>query len=213
MRKRYRIVRRDDGVAAREASLWYVELTQLTQTQFGNLVQVTAVNPSGGSDWFYYWFVDGQCVGRTAGPEFSFRLDDDDAVELSCRASTSADYELAAIAPDAFPARRTLEWTAADAGDDDVSLYRVQQATGASTPGSGDWETLADVPRRGQWRYLYLSERLSDLTWYWWRVLPVDVSGNAGTALVIGPEYVVRRPEKQDFSMTFDDATQRVTIA
>lgn len=203
---------RVSGGAWNQPALWYHELTGLTQVQFGTLVTVQAVNPfpppAGG--WWYFWYVDGVLAARTAENEWSFYLDPGEQAELSCRAAASPDYGDVAAAPDAYPPRRTLEWTRAEA--DDIAHYRVQQATGASAPGSGDWSTIATVMSNGRWLYRLLTPRLTDLTWYWWRIQAVDDAGNVGTATTIGPVYVVRRPEQVTTAIEFDNGTQRVTI-
>ena len=59
----------------------------------------------------------------------------------------------------------------------------------------------------------FVTPRLEDLATYTWRVTPYDQAGNAGTALTIGPEKVVRRPDAPRWAWAFNDSTQRATFS
>jgi len=109
--------------------------------------------------------------------------------------------------PTAWPARRTLPW--ARSVDSSTVSYKVYQKLGA-----GSFEEIDDVPAvPGQWWHSVLSPRLTDLSTYTWEIRPIDAAGNEGTALVLGPELIVRRPDSPDFTATYNSGPTTVTIA
>jgi hypothetical protein len=89
-----------------------------------------------------------------------------------------------------------------------VELYRVEQKKD-----SDDWAVLGLVKHDpGTWQYRFLSNRLVDLASYQWRVVPVDIAGNDGTPLTLGPMTVVRSPDTPDVSATFNPVDSKVTF-
>ncbi len=181
------------------------EAASYTVVRIGGVTQITV--PSGTD--YYYWFLDGVFWARTTTPVLLVALAAGDEAEIFCECNDDADWDYVANAPAAYPARRTIWWTAAA----DAARYLAQYATGESEPAGEAYVTIADVRDDGSWTYRIVTPRLDDLTWYWFRVVPYDAAGNAGTALVAFREYVVRTPDAPDVTVTYSSGTQRVTFA
>ena len=156
---------------------------------------------------YFYWYVDGRYVGQTKSPSRAFYLPAGDQAQIDVIDSTDPDLDPIANAPAAYPVRRTLWWIRSiDAGR--VDRYRVEQQKDG-----GDWTQIGTVHAvDGQWDYTFLTDRLDDLGAYAWRVVPIDAAGNDGSAITLGAETVVRKPDGVDFTLSFDDGTDRVTL-
>lgn len=163
---------------------------------------------------YVHGYVDGSWIGRVVAnadktATFFVAMEDGDQAEFVAQDTTDDAYDPISNAPIGYPARRTVWWTASTSSD--IAFYRVQFGTGQSLPGA--WTDLGDVWDDGKWSYVFISQRLVDLTWYWFRIVPYDKAGNAGTVKTIGPEFVVRRPDAPDFTTAFNDGTQKVTYS
>lgn len=159
---------------------------------------------------YFHWYIDGEHVAKTTSGRYSFYLPSGDQVRIVVL--DTVDPDAVANAPDGYPARRQLFWTRNT--DARVSHYRIEQQKDG-----GDWTVVARIREQvGVWEHRYRTERLTDLATYSWRIVPVDVaaagdtSGNDGTVLTIGPEKIVRTPDAPDFTVAFDDGTQKVTF-
>lgn len=170
----------------------------------GGLVQVTVVSSL--TDPTIFWYVDGVFHSRTTSLTQVFSVESGEQVEVEAIDTTTPDsFDVEANAPTAYPARRTLWWTRPT--DSDLALFRVKQQRA-----SEGYSTVAEVPVSEAWDYRVLTPRLDDLTTYDWQVLPVDAAGNEGTALALGPEQIVRKPDGVNFSATYVPASGYVTI-
>jgi hypothetical protein len=147
----------------------------------------------------------------TTDPNFSIALESGETVDFVCQDTADAAYDGPANAPEGAPARRSLFWLRAFASD--LDHYLIQHATGQSTPAANDWVDVGTVKHDGAWSYRWLSAVLADVTWHWFRVVPVDAAGNEGDPVTFGPEFVVRRPDAPGFAATFVPATTKVTFA
>lgn len=183
-------------------------ITSTTAVRVENVTTITVVSDLAGSGTVYYhWYQDGAWLGRTTSPTRSIYLDAEAQARIEVIDTVDPDFDGAAAAPAGYPAVRTLWWTASLATD--IDHYRVEQQEGAG----GDWESIGVVHHvAGQWTYRQLSPRLTDLTEYTWRIVPVDRAGNDGTPTTIGPELVVRTPDAPDFDATFDPETLCVSF-
>lgn len=159
----------------------------------------------------YHWYADGRYVGPTADPRFGLAVEQNRVVEIECIATRYAGFDGLANAPLSYSAPVEIEWnTAAD--DTDVDYYRIDHATGQSTPAAEDWSEIGRIRRDGAWTYRYRTAALADLTWHWLRVVPVGKNGNDGTALTFTPTAQhVRRPDAPSVATAFDDGTDKVT--
>lgn len=181
-------------------------ITAYSQQRFGDATVITVTSDLSGTI-YYHWYADGVYVGRTLTSSRTFQCARGGQVRVDCLDTTDAGYDGAANAPDAWPARRTLWWVRSL--DADVTEYLVEQKKGA-----GSWSTLGRVPAQsGRWTYSLLTDRLDDLAEYTWRVTPKDAAGRSGTALTIGPETIVRRPDAPSFSASYNESTQKVTFS
>jgi hypothetical protein len=154
---------------------------------------------------YYHWYLDGDYCGRTTAPYRNFQLKIGDQGRVEVVDTIDPDFDSAANAPTAYPARRTLSWVTSTSS---VDHYRVEQKKAA-----GAYSSIAKVfSVLGQWTYSAKSERLDDLTEYTWRIVPVDSLGNDGTPYVIGPELIVRTPDSPDFTVSFSASTTKVTF-
>jgi hypothetical protein len=174
--------------------------------RIGDTTEVTVTTTIPGVIW-YHWYLDGSYVGKTAGPTKSFQVPAGDQLRVECVPTASEEFDVVANAPDGFPARRTLWWVRSLSTT--VATYRVDQRIAA-----GDWITIAIAPHdAGKWEYSILTDRLDDLTEYTWRIVPVDLLGNDGTPITIGPETVVRWPDAPNFAAAFDPVASQVTFS
>lgn len=183
-------------------------ITSYSKKRHGRLTKVTVVSDLTGTV-YYHWYLDGAWLGVTTDPNYSIFLEAGEQAELVCIDTNSASFDGPANAPAGYPARRALWWNKCT--DADVDHYRVEYGTGFSSPSS--WTLMGTVKDDGGWSYRFLSHRLTDLTWYWFRIVPVDLAGNQGTALALGPDKVVRTPDAPEYSATYNSGTQRVTFA
>ena len=181
-------------------------ITSVMQSRVGGVTTVEAASDLSG-DVLFYWYIDGAFVASTVAGVKSFALEDNDQARIDVLDSTDPAFDPVANSPSGYPARRSLFWLRSLATD--IASYRVEQRKNA-----GSWTSIGVVNHvAGQWSYSLLSPRLDDLADYEWRVVPVDVAGNDGTALTLDAVRIVRTPEAPDFTVTFDEGTTRVTFA
>lgn len=180
-------------------------ITSYSFTPFYPFTQVEVTSDL--TDPTYFWYVDGVYFARTAVPWVMVHMPEDDQGEVIAIDTTSPDaFDVQANAPTAYPARRELWWTRSQ--DADVAFHRVKQQREAE-----GYETIEDVAVSEDWAYRLITPRLDDLTNYDWRVVPVDAAGNEGTALALGPEKIVRKPDAPNYSVSFDGGTGRITVS
>ena len=181
-------------------------ITAYTMTRFGTTTTVEVTSDLSGTI-FYHWYADGAYLGMTTTPARTFALEYDEMIRVECQDTTDADYDPIANAPDGWPARRSIFWTRST--DTDAAGYRVEQKAGA-----GDWTEIGRIHQNATaWSFAVLSPRLTDLTVYQWRVVPMDAAGNDGTPITLDAETVVRTPDAPDFEFTYDEDTDQITFA
>lgn len=183
-------------------------ITSYSKVRHKGTTKVTVVSGLSGTV-YYHWYLDGAWLGVTTDPNYTVYLEAGDQAEIVCIDTNDVDFDGVANAPAGYPSRRAVYWNRSI--DTDVDHYRVEYGTGLSSPAS--WTLLATVPDDGSWSYQLLSQRLADLTYYWFRIVPVDLAGNEGTAIVLGPEKIVRRPDAPEYSATYDGGTTKVAFA
>ena len=182
-----------------------MSITSIETTRFGNVTHVVATSDLGGTVYFH-WYVDGAWLGMSLGGEWDLFLPLGDQARVECIDTNDADFDAIAGAPAGWPARRTLWWVRSLA--EDCDQYRVEQKLGA-----GDWSTVAIVHQEpNRWEFSVLTDRLDDLADYTWRIVPVDLAGNDGTPIEIGPERIVRTPDSPNYTISFDTETTKVTF-
>lgn len=180
-------------------------ITAYQQTRIDDVTTVIVTSDLVGQI-FYHWYLDGAYLGATDTPQRSFSVPAGDQARVEVIDTLDDGFDPLASAPDGWPARRSIFWTASV--DSDVNHYRVEQQKAG-----GDWELLAIVEHdSARWTYTVLTGRLDDRTLYAWRVIPVDAAGNQGTAQTISQEMIVRTPDAPDFAATFDPITTHVTF-
>jgi len=181
-----------------------VSITSYTMTPFGPQTLVTVASSL--TSPTIYWYLDGIYVGKTADLSRWFYLSSGEQAEVVAIDSTSSSFDPIDNQPSAWPSRRNLWWTRSDASD--VTSYKVYQKLGA-----GAYAEIAEVrPAEGAWSFQVLTPRLDDLGVYTWEVRPLDAAGNEGTALEIGPETIVRRPDSPDFGITYNYNSGPTTV-
>jgi len=181
-------------------------ITDYAQTRHGTITSVTVTSDLSGTI-YYHWYRDGVHVAATESATYWFVLQDQESLRIEVFDTNDADFDPIANAPDGWPARRTIWWVRSTATD--VHHYRVDQKLGA-----GAWSQIAVVyPETDIWSYSVVTPRLTDLSSYTWRIVPVDAAGNDGTALEIGTEKIVRTPDAPEFTVSFDSGTTKVTFA
>ena len=156
---------------------------------------------------YFHWYAEGAWVGRTVEPSRAFAVAVGDQLRVEVIDTTDEDFDPVANAPEGYPARRTLWWTRST--DADVRSYKVEEKKDA-----GSFVEVGSVRQEGEdWTLQFLTGRLDDLADYTWRITPIDAAGNEGTALTIGPETIVRRPDSPSFAISYDGGTNRVTVS
>lgn len=178
------------------------------QTQYGRTIQVYVTTDQ--SETRVDWYVNGKYAGRTNDGFFSYRLQAGDQARVDARAVRYADEIGDDYVPPTLPRTVTIHWTAADGP---VERYLVDWATGQSTPATEDWSNIGEVIAGRQWAYSLETPELADVTYYWFRVRPVDAFKNVGSVTTIGPVFFVGLPTAPDVLVDFDDATQRITVS
>ena len=194
-------------------------ITFTTAVRIGAITLVTVTSSLTGTVYFH-WYLDGAYVGFTTSGQHSFQLPEDGLARVEVVDTNDAAFDPLAAPPAFFPARFTIHWVRSLSTD--VKEYLVEW----SLNGVDNWSRLVRIPHDEEvWDYAILTERLVDLTNYFWRVQPVDVAGNIGTALLITgpigegftealiPVQVVRVPDAPRWAFTWNAGTQRVTYA
>lgn len=178
--------------------------TTYTIQRIGNVSTVT-VHTSLAAP-FFHWYLSGVYAGMTRSPRRSFHLPDGEHAHIDVMATTDADFDPVAGAPEFHPDRRTLWWLRSLSTD--VAHYRVEQRKDA-----GSWETIATYQAVADgWDHQHVTDRLVDLADYEWRVIAVDAAGNDGSPVSLGSQTVVRQPDGPEWSYSFSAATDKVTI-
>lgn len=183
-----------------------MSITSYQTTVAGNTTIVRVTSSLSGTV-YYFWFADGAYFGRTTSPTFTFVLDIGDQNVVVCLDSNDPNYNAIANAPHGYPARRSLVFV--QSTDASVARYRVEQSENG-----GAWTAIAFVAADStKWTYEILSPRLTDLTTYAWRVVPIDDAGNDGSPQYVGSELIVRTPDAPNFVVTFDAVHDQVHFA
>lgn len=174
-------------------------------TRIGNATLIEFSSDLSGTVYFHV-YADGAWVGKTEDTSWTLYLEPDDQVRVEVQDTTDAAYDPIANAPAGWPARRTLFWTRPDEAD--VASYLVEE-----NEAGGGWSTVGTVYQDATtWSHRFLTDRLTDLTAYQWRITPYDAAGNAGTAITFS-ETVVRTPDGVDFTATLNTPATTVTLA
>jgi len=181
-----------------------VAITYDSIERSGNVVTVKVTSDL--ADPYYHWYVEGSWVGMTRTGRITLTLEDGAQEFIVCQDTTSESYDPVANAPAGYPSRRTLVWTAS--ADSDTDHYRVEQNKDAA-----GWEELGTVADDGRWEFRYVTGRLTDLSSYQFRIVPVDAAGNDGSATTFDAETIVRRPDAVDFDVTFNSPATTVTFS
>lgn len=180
-------------------------ITGITLKRFGNVTIATATSTLGAGA-FYFWYLSGSYAGRTRTPSQQFYLEAGDQERLAVLDSLDPNFDPILNAPADYPARRTITWQRSFSTD--IEHYRVEQQTDG-----GDWSVLTRISDTGAaWEYSWTTARLTDLTEYVWRVIPVDQAGNDGTPISTTSTKLVRRPDAPNFTATFNAGGSTVTF-
>ena len=181
-------------------------ITDIQTNRAGNVTTVTVTSDLSGTI-YYHWYIDGSFIATTQLNVYQFYLENDDQVRIEINDTNDPDYDPIANAPAGYPARRTIYWVRSQ--DSDVRHYRIEQQKDG-----GGWASIGEVLHDvNQWAYSLESPRLDDLSEYEWRIIPVDLAGNDGTALALDSEKIVHTPDAPDFTVTFNEGPDTVTFA
>ena len=181
-------------------------ITNYNIQRIENITEVTVTSSLSGTIYFHWW-LDGIYQGMTESATRGFFLPVGEQARVEVIDSNSAAFDPVASAPAAYPPRRSLFWIRSLAAD--VLRYRIEQQKDG-----GGWTTLGYVDHLpAGWSYSHLTDRLTDLSTYAWRIVPVDAAGNDGTSLSLGSEKIVRTPDAPGFAIAFDEGTTKVTFS
>lgn len=152
----------------------------------------------------YHWWLNGGYAGATAGGRRAFRCAPGSTIVVVCRPVKRASFDIERHAPLALTGILPVHWLKSS---DDVSEYLVQYRIVAGT-----WATFAKVKADARWEYQVATPQLADSTAYEFQVIPVDMSGNEGTALNLGTETVARWPDSVNLTVTYSSGTSKFTF-
>ena len=195
------------GVMTIRPTGWRHSLTY-SIVRHGSIVTVTATsNLAGDGSVWYHWFLDGSFMASSQSNVYSVFLQPDEQARVDVLDSVDPDYDPIANAPVGYPARKSVYWYRSF--ETDIDFYRVDQ-----NKASAGWTEVGRVPHSDSlWAYSLFTPRLTDLTSYEWRVMPVDLAGNDGTATTFAAETIVRTPDAPEFTMVYDEGTDKITFA
>ncbi|MGE3182672.1 MAG: hypothetical protein AB7N71_13655 [Phycisphaerae bacterium] len=178
------------------------------QTQYGRTITVFVTTDQ--DQTILDWYVNGKYAGRTRDGYFSWRLKAGYQIRIDARPVRYLDERGDDYAPPTLSRTYTIHWTAADGP---VDRYLVDMATGQSNPDPEDWENIGYVAGGRQWSYSLETPELDDVTWYWFRIRPIDIFKNTGDVTTIGPIFFVGLPTAPDVLVEFSDSTQQITVS
>jgi hypothetical protein len=192
------------GVTQRVAFQKPIDPLTLSVIRRDNYVIATATSNLAGRV-YYHWYINGQFRSSGLANTKTFFIRDGDTLRIECIDTNNPVFDSIANAPESVPDRFTIFWLQSQ--DTDVAEYSVQQNKDA-----GGWSEIARITHDdGQWAYEFTTERLVDLSTYQFRVIPYDVPGNAGTALTMTSEKIVRTPDAPNWDDTYDEGTDKLT--
>lgn len=181
-------------------------ITAYTVERHGNVSRVTVASDLVGAV-LYHWYLDGAYLGMTTSPSRSVYVPAGEQARIEVLDTLDPDWDPIVGAPAGYPPKRTLWWLRSQSTD--VGSYRVEQCVVGEA-----WGTVAIVQHQpGQWSYQVASARLTDLTYYQWRIVGIDVLGNEATGITHMARRVVRTPDAPAFAIAYNPATQRVTFS
>lgn len=153
----------------------------------------------------WHWYVNGNYAGSTNSGKRSFDCRGG-PINVWARPTLYARrFSGRENAPPPLSGTRTIEWLqSADLAARYLAQYRVS--------GDPDWTTFADVTGGKPWRYQAVTPMLEDDTLYEFQVVPVDEFGNSGTPLDLGDERIVRWPDVQSLTPSYNGGTQKFTF-
>lgn len=181
-----------------------MSITAYSHQRIDRQIVITAESDLSGQV-FYHWYVSGVWAAVTNDGRFAIYLNDGIQARVECVDTNDADFDAAENLPEELSPVRTLWWTRSV--DTDTSYYIVEQKEDA-----GDYAEVARIWQGDEWTQSFVTDALTDLATYYWRITPVDTSENEGTPTVIGPDVIVRRPDAPDFTVEYDSGTQKITF-
>ena len=183
-----------------------MSITGYVTSRSGNIITVMASSDLSGTI-YYHWYLDGVLVASSQSATYSVYLPIGEQAILDVIDTNDADYDAVGNAPEGHPARRVLWWTRTL--DPEAALYRIDQQKDG-----GAWTEVGSQPQdNSAWEYTFMTEKLTDLSTYSWRIVFVDAVGNDGYYLETLPEKIVRTPDAPDYTISFDAGTTKVTFA
>lgn len=188
-----------------QRGIYVAPATVSSVVRFENITQVTVTTGLTGVI-YYHWYVDGEHFAVTNAPRYSFFFDTADQRRIAVKVTNDPDYDGILNAPKGYPVYRTIYWIRST--DTDVIKYKIQMQKDG-----GDWTTIGYTPHNDEtWEYEYKTPALTDLSTYAFRVYPIDKATNDGTVITLDSEKVVRRPDAPNFTIAYDEDTDKVTF-
>ena len=152
---------------------------------------------SDASDPTYYVYRDGALVQQSAAASIVLALEPGEQLWLEVYDAAPTDR------PRYFAAAVRLQWQRCSV---EVDYFRVDQYVGSS------WVELQRIPDEGLEYVAFVTPQLADDTVHQFRMVPVGLDGNAGTAITFD-HHMVRRPDVPAVGYAYDDETGELTIS
>ena len=147
----------------------------------------------------FHIYVDGFLQGKTQDTRYLLQLEDGGhaIVDILDDANESP--------PRRYPARWLINWQGTD---DTTDHYRIEE----ELPGPM-WTLRRKVHHvQGRTSYQFLTRFLEDVTTHSFRIIPVGINGNQGTALTLS-HFMVREPDIPQVSTAYTPGTRTLTIS
>ena len=172
-------------------------ITSQTITHLGGSSYIYEWTSDSGDPTFYiYDLAAGVLVTTTKGTSYTVTIEPGESAVLEVRESAYATI------PRGYPGRLTLFWYATA----DTDHYRAEEYSG------GQWVLRARILDDGRGHCHWHTRWLEDVTTHQFRVIPVGDNGNEGTAKTWSV-LMVRYPDVPDQDFSYDEGTDKVTVA
>ena len=168
-------------------------VTIISQVRTGDKSTLITYSRNLGSPTFYI-YVDGVLVAQTTQTEYTIAVNPGETVVVEIL------DDAAAQAMQIFPGKARLGWFFVE----DTDYYRIDEYI------EGEWTERKKMPENNG--YMEFESRfLKDGQDHQFRIVPVGINGNEGTARQFSVR-TVRTPDTPDADYTYSNVTNKITL-